>query len=200
MRITLTSLFQLFLLVTFAQEIRLPVSTADRSALETLRLTEIGKFGLKRKSRPGIPAHLHTGIDIRRPKSNFVNEPIFPISEGVVISKRSDGPFAQLIIEHRSKAGSYWTIYEHIAGIEVTLWEPVNPDTPIARFMNLKELNRYGWQFDHLHLEVMKIRPIQLTDPSNPERKFTTYSLSCFEESELLSRYFNPIDFLKSNL
>ncbi len=183
-----------------AQEVRLPVSTYDMSAIESLQFTEIGKFGLPRKARPGIPAHLHTGIDIRRPHSNFVNEPIFPISEGVVISKRTDGPFAQLIIEHRSSSGKYWSVYEHIAGIVVALGEPINPDKPIARFMNLDELNRFGWQFDHLHLEVLKIQPLRITDRSNPERKFTTYSLSCFEESGLMIRYYDPVEFLRSRL
>jgi hypothetical protein len=98
-----------------------------------------------RKARPGIASHLHTGIDIERPHSNY--EPIFPIAKGVVISKRDDGAFAQLIIEHSVKGKKVWTVYEHIAGIVPKLNDVVDPMNPIARFMTREELNRFGWQF-----------------------------------------------------
>src|SRR5512133_602835 len=90
----------------------LPVHTTNRKSISTLTLSEIGDFGLVRKARPGVPAHYHTGIDIKRPVYNYQDEPIFPISEGIVISIRQDGPYAQLIIEHKNPA--CWTVYEHI--------------------------------------------------------------------------------------
>lgn len=135
---------------------RLPVDCHP----DSVRLTRIGEFGLLRRARPGIPAHLHTGVDIRRPSNNYLDEPVYPVARGRVVSLRGDGPYAQLIIEHRLKdSGSLWSVYEHVAGIACTLGDSVDPDRPIARFMSRTELNRHGWQFDHLHPEVMRIAP-----------------------------------------
>lgn len=177
----------------------LPVHTKNRNSTSSLVLSDIGDFGLLRKARPRVPAHYHTGIDIKRPVNNYNNEPIFPISEGIVISKRQDGPYAQLIIEHRNP--ECWTVYEHVAGIKVKLNDHVNPDSPIARFMNKTELDKYGWQFDHFHLEILKIRPIRVKqDQKNPDRKFSSYTLVCYTREELNKYFYNPIDFLKDHL
>lgn len=178
------------------EECLLPIRVENRKSVKELKLTSIGEFGIRRKERPKVPSHYHVGIDLKRPTNNYQDEPIYAISEGVVISKRDDGPYAQLIIEHYEPQ-KYWTVYEHIAGITVSLYDEVNTKEPIARFMNKEELNRYGWQFDHLHLEVLKKEPIRLKrDYKNPERYFSTYSLICFTKDELHRYYYNPLDFL----
>ena len=183
-------------------EYNLPIATLNRKSVNTLTLTEIGEYGVLRKERPGIPAHYHTGIDIKRPSKNFRDEPIFPICEGIVISIRRDGPYAQLIIEHKNEnEQKFWTIYEHIAGIEVELYEHVNPSSPIARFMNLGELDRYGWQFNHFHFEVLKTQPLRLKIESTlPDRLFASNSLGCFTEDDLNKYFYSPIDFLEEQL
>ncbi len=95
--------FTFLLFVLFQKpDIQLPVNSQNRNILDPIELTEIGEFGLMRKARPNIPAHYHTGIDIKRPVKNYVNEPIYSIAEGIVISMRNDGPYAQVIIEHRT--------------------------------------------------------------------------------------------------
>lgn len=176
----------------------LPINCASRADLSEVQLTEIGSFGLVRKARVGVPEHLHTGIDIKRPNSSYQFEPIFPIAEGKVISKRTDGPYAQLIVEHNMNGLQFWTLYEHIAGISVSVGEFVNPHKPIARFMNIEELNRYGWQFDHFHLEILKIRPMPLApDVNHPERFFRSYSLICYSVGDLNRYFYNPIEFFK---
>jgi len=91
------------LIFIFQGQIFLPVNIKNRKDYSKIQLTEIGEFGLKRKARNNIPSHYHTGIDIKLPNNNYFNEPIFPIAEGRVISKRTDGPYAQLIIEHQFK-------------------------------------------------------------------------------------------------
>lgn len=175
----------------------LPIKTSDRQSLSSVSLTRIGEFGLLRKGRPGIPAHYHTGIDIERPGGNFQDEPIFPICEGIVISVRKDGPYAQLIIEHGTSE-KFWTVYEHVAGINVRLSEQVSPDLPIARFMNRSELDKYGWQFDHFHFEILKLKPIKLKpDKLNPDRHYSSYSLTCFTGEELSKYFYDPIEFLE---
>lgn len=177
----------------------LPVRIEDRKSLDHIELTKIGEFGVLRKARPTVPAHYHTGIDIKRPSNNYINEPVFPISEGVVISKRQDGPYAQLIIEHED--GKFWTVYEHIAGIKVGLFDHVSADTPVARFMNKEELNRYGWHFDHIHFEVLKVRPMKLKrENKNPNRLFASYSLVCYTKEDLYKYFYDPIYFFEKYL
>jgi len=175
----------------------LPINSLDRQSTKNLLLTSIGEFGLLRKERPGIPAHYHTGIDIKRPSNNYIDEPIFSIYKGIVISVRKDGPYAQLIIEHEGDQ-KFWTVYEHVAGIKVSLNEHVTPNLPIARFMNKNELDKYGWQFDHLHLEILKTKPIIIKqDRSNPERRYSSYSLNCLTKEELSKYFYNPVEFFK---
>jgi hypothetical protein len=175
----------------------LPIKTADRQSVNAISLTGIGEFGLVRKERPGIPSHFHTGIDIKRPTKNFEDEPIYSIHDGVVISVRNDGPYAQVIIEHGSSK-KFWTVYEHVAGIKVHLNEQVTPHSAIARFMNRNELNKYGWQFDHFHFEILKIKPTRIKPGNvNPERHYSSYSLTCFTKEDLSKYFHNPIEFLK---
>jgi len=175
----------------------LPIHVYNRFDVNNVELTQIGSFGEIRKPRPNIPKHLHTGIDIKRPNKNYQNEPIFPIYDGIVISVRDDGAFAQIIIEHEFEGTAFWSVYEHIAGIKIGLGDNVNPNKPIARFMNTTELNKYGWQFDHVHLEILKIEPLPLKPSQKlPNRYFTTYWLSCFNVSDLEKYYYDPLKFL----
>ncbi len=176
-----------------------PVASENRTSLKNIALTKIGTFGLRRKARPGVPSHLHTGIDIERPNDNYKNEPVFPAAKGVVISVRNDGPFAQVIIKHKlDETHPIWTVYEHIAGISTCVGDSVFPDKPIARFMNTYELDSLGWQFDHLHFEIMKKNPRPIKPAiTTPHRLFGTYSLECYTEDDLKETYHNPIEFLK---
>jgi hypothetical protein len=102
-----------------------------------------------------------------------------------------------LIIEHELGNFIFWTVYEHIAGIDVHLHDIVDTEKPIARFMNKEELNKYGWQFDHIHFEILKVKPLELK-PDNrwPERRFNSYSLICYTLDELHHYFYNPLDFL----
>jgi murein DD-endopeptidase MepM/ murein hydrolase activator NlpD len=169
--------------------------------MDSARLTPIGAFGLERKARPGIPAHLHTGVDIARPSGNYRDEPVYPVGPGVVVSLRNDGPYAQLIVEHRLADGTkVWSVYEHVSGIVCSLGDTVCPERPLARFMNRRELNRYGWQFDHLHFELLKASPRpRPLDPRLPCCRLMTYGLTCYTKEELEARYLDPIEFLGAN-
>jgi len=181
-------------------DISLPIYLSSNS-IDDIQLTEIGKFGLWRKDRSNVPGHLHTGIDIKRPNNNYNYEPIFSVANGFVLSKRDDGPYAQLIIEHNNNGKKFWTVYEHIAGISVSLNESVDTKNPIGRFMSIEELNKHGWQFDHFHFEVLKTKPYRLIwDSELPERVFNSYSLICFTTKDLNKYFYNPLNFLKSNM
>ena len=200
LKILLLSGISIFPFLCYGQ-VFLPIHTYDRSSPDQIRLTDIGVFGLWRKERANVPGHYHTGIDIRRPGQNYTNEPIYPISFGTVISVRNDGPYAQIIIEHNFQSEKYWTVYEHIAEIKVIVGDEADPMKPVARFMNKNELNRYGWQFDHVHLEILKQKPLPLAkDENNPMRYFNSYSLICYTKQQLLYYFYDPLDFLSRNL
>lgn len=174
-----------------------PVRLTAPSSVPSLPLTGIGSFGLLRKARPNIPAHYHTGIDIRRPAGDDGTAPVYSIARGTVISKRDDGPYAQIIIRHRIGATEFWTVYEHIAGITVNLFDSVDTHRPIARFMNDNELRRYGRQFDHLHFEILKRAPKPAAyRPAQPQLQYTSYSLVCFTQDDLSLYFYDPLKFL----
>ncbi len=186
-----------------AQEIcewYLPINTTNRQTWEQVRLTQIGEFGLMRKARPNVPGHYHTATDFMRPGDNYENEPIFPAARGRIISKRDDGPFAQLIVEHVTHDNdTLWTVYEHLAGLTVVVGDTVHPFTPLGRFMTKKELNKYGWQFDHLHFEVMKHRPRPLQPTKKtPMRLFKVYNLECYKKADLEKYYHAPQEFFSA--
>jgi len=189
----------IFYLPVSSQHCLVPVKVQDRSVIDDLQLTPIGAFATYRPDRPGIPAHLHTGIDIKRPDKNYFDEPIYPIASGKIVSVRCDGPFAQIIIEHDfPEIGNIWSVYEHVAGISGAPGETVNPFTPIARFMNRQELEQFGYQFDHLHLEILRQPPQPvLPTPELPHRFFRTYNLICYTEKELIYYYINPLQFFR---
>lgn len=194
--------FTILIITSISQvEFLLPIFLEDRKDISQIHLTKIGQFGLVRKARNNIPEHYHTGIDIERPNNNYDTEPIFPIAKGKVISKRTDGPYANLIIEHEINGRKLWTLYEHISGIKVDVSDVVDTDTPIARFMNKDELNRFGWQFDHFHFEIVKFKPMRIMpDENNPERFFNSYTLICYNMDDLHKYYFDPIEFFKINI
>jgi hypothetical protein len=177
----------------------IPINTANRQSLENVQLSPIGLFGLVRQARPGIPAHLHTGVDLKRPNNNYIDEPVFPAAKGTVISLRDDGPYAQIIIQHSlGNSTSIWTVYEHVAGIQIRLNESVDPHRPIGRFMTRDELNKYGWQFDHIHFEVMRVKPKpRQPDKTKPSLYYETYCLECYTQTDLHERYYHPLDFLQ---
>lgn len=178
----------------------LPIAAADRQSLHGVRITPIGEFGRPRKARPEAPAHLHAGLDFMRPGSCSREAGVYPVGPGTVISVRDDGPFAHIMVAHGQpdKAGP-WSVYEHVAGIKVRPGDKVTPRLPMARFMARAELDRYGWQFDHLHLEILKAapKPIRPTERL-PERRFSSQNLGCRNEAELARRFSDPARFLDS--
>lgn len=191
----------LITLISLHGQISIPIESVDRQDISKIQLTKIGNFGLIRKSRPTIPQHYHTGIDIKRPGANYESEPIFAIAKGIVISKRTDGPYANLIIEHEIKGIKVWSLYEHISGVKVRVSDIVNTKTPIARFMNKAELDRFGWQFDHFHFELLKVKPIQLKPGNkNPERFFNSYSLTWYSIKDLNTYFYDPIEYFNNNI
>jgi len=182
---------------SYSEDYYLPINSYDRTELSLIHLTNIGTFGKMRKARPGIPAHLHTGIDIKRPSKNYINEAILSVGKGMVISVRDDGPYAQIIIEHSYNNMLFWTVYEHISGIKIEVGDLVDENTVIARFMNKMELNKFGWQFDHFHFEILKVPPKKIkAGKTLPQHHFTTFNIVCYTFEDLRKYYYDPLVFL----
>ena len=189
------------LLFSSSLQIFIPIASQNRKDISKIQLTDIGQFGLVRKARKEVPQHLHTGIDIRRPGKNYDSEPVYPVAVGKVISKRTDGPYANIILEHEMNGSKFWTLYEHVAGITVKVNESVDPQKAMARFMNKEELNKYGWQFDHFHLEIIKVKPEEIKpDKDHPERFFNAHTLTCYSTEDLQKYYLEPLDFMKLHM
>ncbi len=178
-----------------------PAAYKNATTVDSIKLTQIGQFGLMRKARPGIPKHCHTGIDILRPSDDYDNQPIYPAHRGKIISLRNDGPYAQIIVEHIVEKDTLWTVYEHLVALNMAVGDTVNPMQPIARYFNKKELKKYGRQFDHFHFEIMKKRPLP-AEPTRalPGRFFKTFALVCYNRKQLNERMENPVEFLRSRL
>ncbi|MFH0920973.1 MAG: M23 family metallopeptidase [Fibrobacterota bacterium] len=174
----------------------LPVDVPDRKDTAAIRITPIGAFGNPRKARLGVPAHYHSGYDIARVGSVDADAPVFAASCGKVVSMREDGPFAQIILYHPDD--HVWTVYEHVSGILVHVGQDVTEKTPLARIMNRKELNRYGWHFNHLHFEVLRCEPRRMQSSAGlSERFYRTYGTECSTLMKLHEKYLDPLSFLK---
>jgi murein DD-endopeptidase MepM/ murein hydrolase activator NlpD len=186
---------------SFAQTWYIPANYKNVTNVNQIRLTKIGDFGLLRKARPGVPKHYHTGIDIQRPDTNYVNEPIFPACSGEIISIIDNGPYSQMIIEHKLETDTLWTVYEHFHVLKKEIGLKVTPVDTIGYYFNKTELNKHGWQFDHFHFEVNKIKPMPINPTKeNPKRYFKSYCLICYNEKQLNERLFNPLVFLKDKI
>jgi hypothetical protein len=65
--------------------------------------------------------------------------------------------------------------------------------------MNRDELNRFGWQFDHLHIEILKVKPQKLQPtPLHPDRYYSSYSLICYTPDDLEKYFYDPLKFFEN--
>lgn len=181
------------------ERLSLPVKITHRTTLSENQLTSIGRYGILRKARPAVPAHYHTGIDLKRPSQNYSNEPVLAAGTGVIISVRNEGPYSQIVIQHSFAPGdTLWTVYEHILGITCHVGQRVDAQSVIARFFTKNELNRYGWQFDHVHFEILRKKPLKIRSTlKQPEYYFKTFAINCFTINELHKRTINPMEYFK---
>jgi murein DD-endopeptidase MepM/ murein hydrolase activator NlpD len=96
------------------------------------------------------------------------------------------------MIQHKLPSGGFiWTTYVHVAQITVQIGDIVTSDTVIGHLMNKKQLNKYGWVYNHLHFEVLR----------NPRigngGKLLSYSTWCKTKNEVMKHFYNPVDFFK---
>jgi hypothetical protein len=190
-------LFQILIAIPLYSQWYLPANYRGVADPQKMQLTKIGAFGLLRKARPTVPAHYHTGIDIMRPDSQYDKQPIFPAKDGVVVSILDEGPFSQVVIKHTDNNRTYWSVYEHLHVRINKINISITPFDTIGYFFSKDELNRYGWQFDHFHFEILKLEPPKFkTAGVNSLRNYKTFGILCFSREDLYMRQEDPLEFL----
>ncbi len=178
-----------------AKEWKIPYQAADRQDLSNLYLEPDAGFKAQRPTYDGIPSHLHTGVDLQLKSPGGPGEPIYAIAKGQVVQIADPPPLRRIVIRHRLPNGrSVWSVYLHIIGEKVAVGDWVTPETIIARRMNNAELDFMGWEYNHLHLEIMKSPPFRVNDT------FKRKTYICRTEAEVDKYFIDPIKFLKQQM
>jgi hypothetical protein len=78
--------------------------------------------------------------------------------------------------------------------------DSVSPQRPLGRFMNDEELHQHGWQFEHLHFEILKRHPQPVLPTKNMlMRRFKSYNLECYTRDDLERHYYDPREFFQAS-
>jgi hypothetical protein len=173
---------------------KLPLNTLDRQDWSTVSFERDAYFKNLRAPFGTVKLHYHTGIDLQNGAMKSSGEPVYAIATGKVIAIEDPPPQRRITIQHLLPNGEkVWSIYIHIIDEKVNVADIVDSETVIARLMNAAELEGYGQEYDHVHLEIMKKMPPYFVD-FNQRKTFTCYS------SQQVDEYFyNPEEFLKNH-
>lgn len=172
----------------------LPLNTSNRQDWSTVLLDHDAHFKAPRAAFGPVKFHYHTGVDFRNKNIDVPGEPVYAVAAGKVIAIEDPPPQRRIVVEHTlPDQGRIWSVYIHIIDEKVSVGDNVYPETVIARLMNNAELERYGLDYNHVHLEIMKQFP-----PFAAEF-FEQKTFTCFTEYEADEYYFNPERFLKEH-
>ena len=166
---------------------KLPLKTDSRKDLKSVLWEHDAHFLAKRKG-----GHFHTAIDIMNPKGG-PGEKVFAASRGEVVSIYAIEPNRAVMIKHTLPSlETVYSVYVHVTNIQVKIGDMVTSDTIIATLMDKQQLNNFGWEYNHLHFEILK-------KPRTCEiGKILSYSTKCRTIKEVEKHFYNPISFLKS--
>ena len=116
---------------------------------------------------------------------------VLAASAGKVVSIYAQEPHRAIMIEHFLPEKKVYTVYAHITNIQVEIGDKVDINSYIANLMNAEQLDRYGWEFNHLHFEILK------TTRLGEDGKLLSYSTRCKTKKEIYRRYYDPILFFR---
>jgi murein DD-endopeptidase MepM/ murein hydrolase activator NlpD len=171
---------------------KLPLNTINRQDWSTVFLERDAYFKNLRAPFGTVKLHYHTGIDLQNGTAVSPGEPVYAIAAGKVIAIEDPPPQRRITIEHLLPNGDkVWSVYIHIIDEKVKVGEIVDSETVIARLMNAAELERYGKEYDHVHLEIMKKMPSHFINFD--QRK----TFNCYSEQQVDDYFYNPEEFLK---
>ena len=164
----------------------LPFAVTNRKKTSNLKIISI--FGDHRDSY--VKGHIHTAIDINptSSKTKFIN--VFAMANGVVCSIHLGENQKTVVVKHLLKNGNImFTSYKHLKEVYVHNGQQVDQNTNLARLFTKEESKKYGGDYHHLHLEIRK--------------KFDDYGCASwltFNNTQLNDRFYNPQDFIKTNI
>jgi murein DD-endopeptidase MepM/ murein hydrolase activator NlpD len=172
---------------------KLPLNTIDRQDWSTVYLESDAYFKNLRAPFGTVKLHYHTGMDLQNRAAVSPGEPVYAIAAGKVIAIEDPPPQRRITIEHLLPNGDkVWSVYIHIIDEQVKVGDIVDSETVIARLMNAAELERYGKEYDHVHLEIMKIMPPHFIN-FDQRKTFT-----CYSNQQVDEYFYNPEEFLKN--
>lgn len=172
---------------------KLPLNTSDRQDWSTVSLEPDAYFKNLRAPFGTVKLHYHTGIDLQNRTIVIPGEPVYAIATGKVIAIEDPPPQRRITIEHLLPNGDkVWSVYIHIIDEQVKVGDIVDSETVIARLMNATELQMYGQEYNHVHLEIMKKMPPYFAD-LNQRKTFT-----CYTQAEVDEYFYNPEEFLNN--
>lgn len=172
---------------------KLPLNTADRQDWSTIFLEPDAHFKALRAPFGPVKLRYHTGTDLQNGNAFVVGEPVYAVATGKVIAIEDPPPQRRITIEHALPDGQrVWSVYIHIIEEQVIVGDMVDTETVIARLMTPAELELYGLEYNHVHLEIMKQMPGYAADFQH-RKTFT-----CYTEKEVDDHFYNPVEFLKS--
>ena len=172
-------------ILPIANEWKLPLSISPRKGLNALYRLKNAGFLDKRFG------HLHTGIDLINPRGG-PGEKVYAAASGRIVSIYAKEPHLSVMIRHRLPSKeTIWTVYVHVTKVKVKVGDLVSNDTIIAHLMDKSQLNKYGWEFNHLHFEVLKY-------PRMSEAgQYLSFSARCKTKKEVEEHFYNPVTFLQ---
>ena len=177
---------------------KLPLKTADRQDWSTVFFEHDAFFKTMRSPFGNVKLHYHTGVDVQQNGgagySDRSGMPVFAIATGKVVAIEDPIPQRRITIEHKLPDGTVvWSVYCHIADEQISVNQIVDTETVIARRMNGPELDQFGWEYNHVHLEILKKLPAYVTD-YNHRKTFT-----CYTEMEVDEYFYDPVKFLNNH-
>lgn len=171
---------------------KLPLNTINRQDWSTVFLEPDAYFKNLRSPFGTVKLHYHTGIDLQNGTTISPGEPVYAIATGKVTSIEDPPPQRRITIQHLLANGEkIWSVYIHIIDEKVKIGDIIDSETVIARLMNAAELERYGQEYNHVHLEIMKKMP---PDFANFDQRKT---FSCYSNQQVDEYFYNPEEFLK---
>ena len=172
-------------ILPIANEWNLPLSISPRKGLNAMSRLKNAGFLDKRVE------HLHTGIDLINPRDGSGGK-VYAAASGKIVSIYAKEPHFSIMIRHRLPSEeTIWTVYVHVTKVKVKEGDLVSNDTIIAHLMDKSQLKKYGWEFNHLHFEVLKYPRISETG------KYLSFSTECKTKKEVEKHFYNPVTFLQ---
>lgn len=119
---------------------------------------------------------------------------VFAAATGKVVSIYAAEPNRAIMIQHLLPTGTaIYSVYVHVTNIKVSKGDIVRNTTHIADLMTKTQLDIYGWEFNHLHFEILKKPRVHQVNGN-----YLSYSTKCKTKEDVRKNFQNPTLFLEN--